>query len=147
MKKRPEQAANRTQRRQNRQCLWLNVDACKASEPQSILGVFNQGKLVAAIMGRAHFIVLRTVQDGKILVADPASTSLGKRNGISPSSSNKDGTRAGAGGPFWIVPFRDRGAENWAKAIEYHRGAQLLRTECGCAHAPLAAYLGLQAFV
>lgn len=81
------------------------MKGCKASEPQSILDVLSQVKLVAAIMGRAHFIVLRAVQDGKVLVADPASTSLGKRDGISPSSSNKDGTRAGAGGPSWMCLF------------------------------------------
>ena len=54
----------------------LNVEGCKASEPQRILHALSQGKLVVAIMGKGHFtttghfIVLRGVQDGKILVAD-----------------------------------------------------------------------------
>ncbi len=54
----------------------LNVEGCKASEPQRILDALSQGKLVVAIMGKGHFtttghfIVLRGVQDGKILVAD-----------------------------------------------------------------------------
>ena len=57
----------------------LNVEGCTASEPQRILDALSDGKLVVAIMTKGHFtsgghfIVLRGVQDGQILVADPAS--------------------------------------------------------------------------
>ena len=54
----------------------LNVEGCKANEPQRILDALSSGKLVVAIMSPGHFttgghfIVLRGVKDGKILVAD-----------------------------------------------------------------------------
>lgn len=57
----------------------LSVSGCSASEPQRILDSLSEGKLVVAIMAKGHFtksghfIVLRGVQDGKILVADPGS--------------------------------------------------------------------------
>ena len=50
-----------------------------------------------------HFIVLRGMQDGKILVADPASY---QRSGQSWDLSiilDEASRRAGAGGPFWII--------------------------------------------
>ena len=87
----------------------LNVEGCKASEPQRILDALSQGKLVVAIMGKGHFtttghfIVLRGVQDGKILVADPASTSRSQKTWDLSIILNEAGKRAGAGGPFWIV--------------------------------------------
>ena len=64
---------------------------------------------VVAIMSKGHFtsgghfIVLRGVMDGKILVADPASY---KRSGQLWDLSiilNEASRRAGAGGPFWII--------------------------------------------
>jgi len=87
----------------------LNVEGCKASEPQRILDALSQGKLVVAIMGRGHFttsghfIVLRGVQDGKILVADPASTSRSRKAWELSIILNEAGKRAGAGGPFWLI--------------------------------------------
>ena len=87
----------------------LNVEGCKASEPQRILDALSQGKLVVAIMGKGHFtttghfIVLRGVQDGKILVADPASTSRSQKAWDLSIILNEAGHRAGAGGPFWII--------------------------------------------
>ena len=57
----------------------LSVEGCTASEPQRILDALADGKLVVALMTKGHFtksghfIVLRGVQDEKILVADPAS--------------------------------------------------------------------------
>ena len=87
----------------------LTVEGCRADEPQRILDALSQGRLVVAIMGKGHFtttghfIVLRGVQDGKILVADPASTSRSRKAWDLSIILNEAGKRAGAGGPFWIV--------------------------------------------
>ncbi len=87
----------------------LPVSGCSASEPQRIVDALTAGKLVVAIMAEGHFtksghfIVLRGVQDGKILVADPASW---QRSGQSWDLSiilEEASRRAGAGGPFWII--------------------------------------------
>lgn len=87
----------------------LAVSGCTSSEPQRILDALADGKLVVAIMSKGHFtssghfIVLRGVRDGKILVADPASY---KRSGQLWELSiilNEASQRAGAGGPFWII--------------------------------------------
>ncbi len=87
----------------------LAVSGCSASEPQRILDALADAKLVVAIMSKGHFtsgghfIVLRGVKDGKILVADPASY---KRSGQLWDLSiilNEASRRAGAGGPFWII--------------------------------------------
>ena len=87
----------------------LPVEGCTASEPQRILDALSSGKLVVAIMSKGHFtsgghfIVLRGVQDGKIMVADPASY---KRSGQLWDLSiilNEASKRAAAGGPFWII--------------------------------------------
>ncbi|MCA5577235.1 C39 family peptidase [Enterocloster clostridioformis] len=87
----------------------LAVSGCSASEPQRILDALAEGKLVVAIMSKGHFtngghfIVLRGVKGGKILVADPGSY---KRSGQLWDLSiilNEASQRAGAGGPFWII--------------------------------------------
>lgn len=87
----------------------LTVSGCTASEPQRILDALADGKLVVAIMSQGHFtksghfIVLRGVQNGKILVADPASYN---RSGQlwDLSIILKEASRgAAAGGPFWII--------------------------------------------
>lgn len=87
----------------------LPVSGCSPKEPQRILDALADGKLVVAIMSKGHFtsgghfIVLRGVKDGKILVADPASY---KRSGQLWELSiilNEASRRAGAGGPFWII--------------------------------------------
>ena len=57
----------------------LPVSGCTTAEPQRITDALANGKLVVAIMSEGHFtssghfIVLRGVKDGKIMVADPAS--------------------------------------------------------------------------
>ena len=87
----------------------LPVSGCTASEPQRIVDALSEGKLVVAIMAEGHFtssghfMVLRGVKDGQIMVADPASY---KRSGQLWDLSiilNEASRRAGAGGPFWII--------------------------------------------
>ena len=87
----------------------LTVEGCTASEPQRIVDALSEGKLVVAIMGKGHFttsghfIVLRGVQDGKILVADPASYKRSQKLWELSIILNEAGKRAGSGGPFWII--------------------------------------------
>ena len=50
-----------------------------------------------------HFIVLRGVKDGQILVADPASYKRSEKNWDLSIILNEASKRAGAGGPFWII--------------------------------------------
>jgi len=80
------------------------------AKPQEIVDALSNGKLVIAIMGKGHFtkhghyMVLRGVtEDGKILVADPASIKRSNREwdlSIILSEARKG---ADAGGPFWII--------------------------------------------
>lgn len=87
----------------------LSVEGCTPSEPQRLLDVLAEGKLVVAIMTKGHFtssghfIVLRGVQDGKILVADPASYSRSQKAWDLSIILNEASRRAGSGGPFWII--------------------------------------------
>lgn len=87
----------------------LPVSGCSASEPQRILDALAQGKLVVAIMSKGHFtksghfIVLRGIQDGKIMVADPGSHSRSGQLWDLSIITNEASRRAGAGGPFWII--------------------------------------------
>lgn len=87
----------------------LPVEGCTASEPQRILDALSEGKLVVAIMTKGHFtssghfIVLRGVQDGEILVADPASYSRSQKTWAFSIILNEASRRAGSGGPFWII--------------------------------------------
>ena len=87
----------------------LNVEGCAAAEPQRILDALADGKLVVALMTKGHFtksghfIVLRGVQDEKILVADPASYRRSQKTWDLSIILNEASRRAGAGGPFWII--------------------------------------------
>ena len=87
----------------------LSVSGCSASEPQRILDSLSEGKLVVAIMAKGHFtksghfIVLRGVQDGKILVADPGSYNRSGQLWDFSIILNEASRRAAAGGPFWII--------------------------------------------
>ena len=87
----------------------LPVEGCTASEPQRILDALGSGKLVVAIMTKGHFtsgghfIVLRGVKGGQILVADPASYKRSERSWDLSIILNEASKRAGAGGPFWII--------------------------------------------
>lgn len=87
----------------------LPVEGCTASEPQRIVDALSEGKLVVALMTKGHFtksghfIVLRGVQDGQILVADPASYNRSQKLWDLSIILSEASKRAGAGGPFWII--------------------------------------------
>ncbi len=87
----------------------LPVSGCTASEAQRIVDALSEGKLVVAIMSKGHFtsgghfIVLRGVKDGKIMVADPASYSRSEQLWDLSIIVNEASRRAGADGPFWII--------------------------------------------
>lgn len=87
----------------------LNVEGCSASEGQKIVDALSNGKLVVAIMlkghftSSGHFIVLRGVKGGKILVADPASYDRSSMEWDLSIILNEASKNAGAGGPFWII--------------------------------------------
>lgn len=87
----------------------LSVSGCTTAEPQRILDALAEGKLVVAIMGKGHFtssghfIVLRGVKDGQILVADPASYSRSEQTWDLSLILNEASKYAGSGGPFWII--------------------------------------------
>lgn len=87
----------------------LPVEGCTASDPQRIVDALSEGKLVVALMTKGHFtksghfIVLRGIQDGQILVADPASYNRSQKLWDLSIILNEASKRAGAGGPFWII--------------------------------------------
>ena len=87
----------------------LPVSGCTASEPQRIIDALSNGKLVVAIMAKGHFtksghfIVLRGVKDGKIMVADPGSYNRSGQLWDLSIILNEASRRAAAGGPFWII--------------------------------------------
>lgn len=87
----------------------LPVSGCSASDPQRIVDALSQGKLVVAIMGAGHFtdsghfIVLRGVKDGQIMLADPYSVNYSNRLWDLSLILGEASTRAAAGGPFWII--------------------------------------------
>lgn len=87
----------------------LPVEGCTASEPQRIIDALSSGKLIVALMLEGHFttgghfIVLRGVKDGKILVADPASYSRSEQSWDLSIILDEAHHRAAAGGPFWII--------------------------------------------
>lgn len=87
----------------------LPVQGCGKTEGQRIVDALSQGKLVVAIMlkghftSSGHFIVLRGVENGKILVADPANYTRSQQTWDLSIILNEASGRAGAGGPFWII--------------------------------------------
>lgn len=87
----------------------LPVQGCGKTQGQRIVDALSQGKLVVAIMlkghftSSGHFIVLRGVENGKILVADPASYTRSQQTWDLSIILNEASSRAGAGGPFWII--------------------------------------------
>lgn len=87
----------------------LPVEGCTASEGQKFVDALSSGKLVVAIMAKGHFtnsghfIVLRGVKDGKILVADPFSYDKSNMEWELSIILNEASKHAAAGGPFWII--------------------------------------------
>ena len=78
---------------------------------QKLVEALQQGKLVIAIMSKGHFtssghfIVMRGVtEDGKILVADPASVKRSNKEWDLRIITSEASRRVGsAGGPFWVM--------------------------------------------
>lgn len=77
---------------------------------QEFVDALKEGKLVVAIMAEGHFtknghfIVLRGVtEEGKILVADPASIDRSNQEWDLSLIMNETNKGAGAGGPFWAI--------------------------------------------
>ena len=87
----------------------LPVQGCGQTDGQLIVDALPQGKLVVEIMlnghftSSGHFILLRGVENGKILVADPASYTRSQQTWDLSIILNEASSRAGAGGPFWII--------------------------------------------
>lgn len=82
--------------------LALNDDTAISSQMSAVVSAIDT-VLLEGIAGSGHFIVLRGVQDGKILVADPASTSKSQKAWDLSIILNEAGHRAGVGGPFWLI--------------------------------------------
>ncbi len=88
----------------------LSCSGCSRTEPQRVVDALARGELVVALMSKGHFtsgghfIVLRGVtDDGKILVADPASVTRSNQSwdlSLIVAEAHKS---AAAGGPFWII--------------------------------------------
>ena len=78
-------------------------------DSKKLVEALESGKLVIAIMApghfttTGHFIVLRGItEDGKVLVADPASVKRSNQEWPLHTVVNEAASRAGAGGPFWV---------------------------------------------
>lgn len=74
-----------------------------------LVEALQDGKLVIALMSKGHFtngghfIVLRGItEDGKILVADPASVKRSNQEWELGIVVNEARRGAAAGGPFWV---------------------------------------------
>lgn len=87
----------------------LTVEGCTAAEPQRIVDALSSGKLVVALMGpghftrSGHFMVLRGVQNGEILIANPANYDHCQRTWDLSIILGEASKMASAGGPFWII--------------------------------------------
>jgi hypothetical protein len=87
----------------------LSVWSCPVSQPQRILEALEQGKLVVALMGqgyfsdKGHYVVLRGVRNGKILIADPVSYGRSLQEWDLSILLSEAKIGASAGGPFWVI--------------------------------------------
>ena len=84
------------------------MEGCGKDGGQKISDALSGGKLVVALMDEGHFtnsghfIVLRGVRNGKILVADPASYERSEQEWDLSIILDEAREGAAAGGPFWI---------------------------------------------
>ena len=76
---------------------------------EKLTAALSQGKLVIALMSKGHFtngghfIVLRGItEDGKVLVADPASVKRSRQSWELSIIVSEARRGAAAGGPFWV---------------------------------------------
>ena len=87
----------------------LPVEGCGKDGGQKISDALSGGKLVVALMDKGHFtnsghfIVLRGVEDGTIMVADPASYKKSEQTWDLSLIIDEAREGAAAGGPFWII--------------------------------------------
>lgn len=88
----------------------LKVEKLGRSSSRELAEHLSSGKLVIAIMAKGHFtssghfIVLRGItQDGKVLVADPASYKRSNQEWDMRIILNEARGTASAGGPFWSL--------------------------------------------
>ena len=87
----------------------LSVEGCGKDSAQRIVDALGEGKLVVALMSKGHFtehghfIVLRGVKGGQILVADPASRSRSEKLWELSLIIKEASRNTAAGGPFWII--------------------------------------------
>lgn len=87
----------------------LPVEGCGIDGGQKISDALSGGKLVVVLMDKGHFtqsghfIVLRGIRDGKILVADPASYPRSEQTWDLSLILDEAREGAAAGGPFWII--------------------------------------------
>ena len=88
----------------------LKVEKLGRSSKEELREHLSSGKLVIAIMSKGHFtssghfIVLRGItEDGKVLVADPASYKKSQQEWDMSIILNEARGDAGAGGPFWSI--------------------------------------------
>ena len=88
----------------------LKVEKLGRSSKEELTEHLSSGKLVIAIMAKGHFtngghfIVLRGVtNDGKVLVADPASRKRSNQEWDMSIILNEARGTASAGGPFWAI--------------------------------------------
>jgi len=87
----------------------LNV--ATSDNPAVLTGALKAGKMIVALMGKGHFvdgpghfIVLRGIDpDGRIIVADPASTRTSGQAWDLKLILDESKTNCGSGGPFWIL--------------------------------------------
>ena len=91
-----------------RRTLWAHSNRDWKQQHQ-LVEALQDGKLVIALMSKGHFtngghfIVLRGItEDGKILVADPASVKRSNQEWELGIVVNEARRGAAAGGPFWV---------------------------------------------
>lgn len=88
----------------------LKVEKLGSSSKRELIKHLSEGKLIIVIMSKGHFtsnghfILLRGItEDGKVLVADPASYKRSQKEWDISIILNEARSDASAGGPFWSL--------------------------------------------